>query len=160
MGIETLSAQAPTVAFRAAVVNESSLGNLVGQLTQNALVVLVGIVLLMGIAWLFGIWNACAELNKKTKNAHKPSLSIILCLAAGLSVFGSSCTLAQQARAADIQAARTSEGGHCACHASSDNRPYATGYAEGYNQYPYRSNIGMNRPFCKQCGQRIYQHKY
>ena len=109
----------------------------------------------MGIAWLFCIWNACAELHKKQKNTPAPSLSILLCLAAGLSVFGSSCTATQQARAADIQAARASEAGYCVCHASYNNRQYAAGYAEMYNQYPYHPSNGTGRPFCKHCGHRI-----
>lgn len=154
VGATTLSAQSSTLMFQKAGVNETNLGNLVGQLSQNALVVLVGMVLLMGIIWLFCICKACATLNKRTKNAHTLSLSIVLCVATNLSMLGSSCTATQRARVTDIQAALTADGNYCACPASPDNRQQY-GYAGMYNQYPRHASYN-GKPFCRRCGQRIY----
>lgn len=136
--------------------NGASVAGLVEVLGQNALSVLLGMVVLMGIAWIFCIWNGCAGLNPKSKNARSSSLSIWLCVAAGLSVFGSSCTAAQQAQAANIQAARSAERGYCVCHAPLDNRHYY-GNSGVTNRCPnYNDSNDTGRPFCRQCGQRIY----
>ena len=151
-----LFAQNPATTLRSAGLDDSTLGNLVSQLQQNALLALLGMVILMGLAWLFCIWNACAGLNSKPKNAPAPSLPLLLLVAAGLSVFGSSCSAAQQAQAADIQAARAAEGSHCVCHAPFDNRNYYrnSGLNNRYPSQDYSNDTG--RPFCRQCGQRIY----
>lgn len=156
VSIATLPAQNLATAFRHAGMKDSTLDHLVNQLTQNAFAALLGMVLLMGIAWIFCVWNACAELNKKIKNASTSSLLVLLCVTVGLSIFGSSCTAAQKAQAADIQAARAAEGGHCVCHAPLDNR-YYYGNAGMNNRYPSQDHSNdTGRPFCRQCGRRVY----
>lgn len=156
VGIATLPAQNLVTELRHTGANDSTLGHLVSQLTQNALTALLGMVALMGIAWMFCIWNACAQMKNKQKNAGTPSLFVLLCVAAGLSMFGSSCTAAQQAQAADIQAARAAERGYCVCPATFDNRndDANSGMNNRFTHYNHSSDIG--RPFCRQCGQRIY----
>lgn len=157
VGIATLPAQNLVTALHHAGAKDSTLDNLVGQLTQNAFMALLGMVVLMGIAWMFCIWNACARLNQKPKNANTSSLFVLLCVAAGLSMFGSSCTAAQQAQAANIQAARAAEGGYCVCHAPLDNRHYY-GNSGLNNRFSHDNDSNYTgRPFCRQCGQRIYQ---
>ena len=157
VGIATLPAQNLVTALHHAGAKDSTLDNLVDQLTQNAVTALLGMVVLMGIAWIFCIWNACAGLNRKQKNPPAPSLPLLLLVAAGLGIFGSSCTAAHRAQAADIQAARAAEGGHCVCHAPFDNRNYY-GNAGLNNRYPSQNySHDTGRPFCRQCGQRVYQ---
>ena len=69
-GMSTLPAQAPALAFQMAGLTEASLGNLFSQLAQFGMAILVGMIVLVGIAWVFCIWNACAGLNKKRKNTE------------------------------------------------------------------------------------------
>lgn len=150
-----LSAQNPTH-LHFVDKDSSGIAGLADILGQNALTVLLGMVVLMGVAWIFCIGNACAGLNKKQQNARVSSLFLCLCVAAGLSMCGSSCTAAQKAQAADIQAARAAEGPHSVCHAPLDNRNYCgnSGLNNRYFNYDYSNDTG--RPFCRQCGQRIY----
>jgi hypothetical protein len=150
-----LSAQAPT-ALHETSIDGSGVAGIVDLLAQHALSFLLGMVVLMGIAWIFCIGNACAGLNKTPKKARASSMFLGLCMAAGLSMFGSSCTAEQQLQASNIQAARAAEGGHCVCRAPYDNHNY---YANSglNNRYPnqnYSNNTG--RLFCRQCGQRIH----
>jgi len=150
-----LSAQTPTP-LHVADADGSGVAGLVDLLVQNALMALLGMVVLMVIAWVFCTWKACAGLNKKPKNARVSSLFLGLGVAAGLSIFGSSCTAAQAAQAADIQAARAAEGGYCVCHAPFGNHNYYgnSGLNNRYPNYHHSNNPG--RPFCKQCGRWIY----
>jgi hypothetical protein len=160
MGFNTVTAQAPGTTLHHAGVNDSNLSGLVNQLGQNALLVLLGIVALMSLVWLFYIWNACVGINKKQKPTSISLLLLLFLLAAGMNVCGSSCTAAQQARAADICAAQAAEGGYCMGHAPCNNRPYY-GYVGAYNQYPYNNtSIGSGRPFCRQCGLRVYNNNH
>jgi hypothetical protein len=154
MGTNTLSAQAPVTALCLAGAEDSNLNNLVSQLGQNALQVLLCVVGLMGLAWFFSIWNACVGMNKKQKTTHVSSLLLLIVFAAGMSVFGSSCTMAQQARAADIHTARAAGG---SCQASCHSRPHE-GNSGTYNQYQYsHPSTGSGMLFCKLCGRRTYQ---
>ncbi|MFN0035683.1 MAG: hypothetical protein ACKVUS_11495 [Saprospiraceae bacterium] len=150
-----LSAQTPTP-LHFVDRDGSGIAGLVDILGQNALTVLLGMVVLMGVVWFFCICNACAGLNKKQKNAPVSSLFLYLCVATGLSVCGSSCTTAQKAQAADIQAARAAEGGHCVYHAPLDNRHYYrnSGLNNRFSLDNYSNDNG--RPFCRECGQRIH----
>jgi len=151
IGIATLSGQNLSMPLQHTGVNESNVGSLVSQLGQNALTVLLGMVVLMSLVGVFCIGNACVGLKKKPKNAPASSLLLCLCVAAGLSVCGSGCTAAQKAQAAEIHAARAAEGGICVCHAPLDNHNY---YGNSGLSSRYSNDIG--RPFCRQCGQRIY----
>jgi hypothetical protein len=134
----------------------SGVAGLVDVLGQNALTVLLGMVALMGLAWVFCIGNACAELSKKQKSARVSSLFLCLCVAAGMSIFGSSCTAAQKAQATEIQAARMAEGTRCVCHAPLDSHNYYGNSGLGSGKY----SSGANRSFCRQCGQRIYSRNH
>ena len=154
MGATTLPAQTALITFQKAEVNETNLGYLVGLLTQNAMVVLLSIALVMGIAWLFYIWKACAHLNKKSQKARTYSSSTMLCIAVILSIFSSSCAATQQTQAANIREARWAESNDCICHAPFRNRNYP-GYAGMYNLYPYSPYNSPDSPFCKYCGRRM-----
>lgn len=155
-GIVSLPGQNPSTLLRYAGVQETHVGSLVGQLEQNALTALIGVVVLMAIAWVFCVWNACAGLGKKHKNARLSSLFLCLSVAAGLSVSGSSCTAVQQAQATDILAVQAAEGAHCVCHAPLGNNPYS-GYAGMYNQPNRKPGNGMM--VCRQCGRRTSERK-
>ncbi|MBL7798622.1 MAG: hypothetical protein JNJ90_19150 [Saprospiraceae bacterium] len=150
-GIVSLPGQNLSTSLHQAGVHETPVGTLVGQLEQNALTALLGMVVLMAIAWIFCVWNACAGLGKKQKNARLSSLFLCLSVAAGLSVSGSSCTAVQQAHAADIQAEMAAEGAVCVCHAPLGNNQHF-GYAGMYNQPNRKPGNGMM--VCRQCGRR------
>ncbi len=153
-GSGVLFAQAPA-SLHTAQADALDLHNTVRLLEQNALLALIGAVGLMAMVWLCSVINACKDLNKPQKNTPKPFTSLLI-LVAGLSVFCGSCSVAQQARVADIQAARAAEGGHCVCPAPFYNRNYYgnSGLNNRYPNYNYSNDTG--RPFCRQCGQRIY----
>ena len=154
-GAAALSAQA-LLPYRNANIVNSSIGDLIHQLQQNALSILLAVVALMGLVWLLYICNACVRMNKKQKSTSTSSLLILFLLAAGMNVCSSSCTVVQQAQAADIFAAQAAKGGYCICEAPFNNRPNY-GYTGTYNQYPYNNpSIGSGKPFCRQCGLRVY----
>jgi len=79
-GIATLPGQNLSTPSRYAGVNESDVSSLVSQLGQNALMVLLGMVVLMGIVCIFCIGNTCAGLNKKTKKRPCfPLAPLVMC---------------------------------------------------------------------------------
>jgi hypothetical protein len=161
LGTPNLTAQAPAAALHLTSTPESAVNALVGQLNQNALWVLAGIVALMGLAWLCFIGGACAELPSKNKNTRRPSLFVLLCLATGLSTLGSSCAVAQLRPIAGQPAApRTPEGGPCTCHPFCNNYQPAPGYGAAYNQSSYRfsNGTGTGLSFCKHCGRPLHNH--
>ncbi len=66
-GTAALSAQSTLATVRTATgLTDGPLYDLVAQIQQSALWVLLGAVVLMGIAWLFCIGNACAGLRLTT----------------------------------------------------------------------------------------------
>jgi hypothetical protein len=144
--------------LQAANMDDADLSNVIGLLEQNALLALLSIVFLMGVAWFCGLWKACADLNKPQSSARPPSLLLLLALAAGLGTVGSSCTAAQQARAADIRAARDAEGGICVCNIPYNNRSY-NDYT-GINKQYFDQDLATGKPFCRHCGLRIYQRNH
>lgn len=154
MGITTLSAQVPTGLFQIAGITEAGLSKLFSELAQLGMAVLLGMILLIAIAWGFCIWNACAGLNKKPKNRQMSSLPMVLCLVVGLSALGSSCSSTQQVRTANSSTTQAPECGYAACRVY--NSPLAASHTRMYNQYPYYSLYGMGRPFCKRCNHRVY----
>ncbi len=143
----SLFAQGPT-AMQSVAVEEMDALRL---LEQNALLALIGAVVLMGLLWICSVVHECSQLNKRRDNGSKAFMSTLI-LAAGLSMFGSSCTAAQQARAADLRAAQAVEGRTCPMHqhhndqadAAFNNRSASNGYSNWYGP-----------SFCKYCDQRI-----
>lgn len=152
IGAGSLSAQSTSaILISATGVHESSLGSIISQIEQNALMVLTGMVVLMVAVWVVCIWNACTGMNSKPKNIRVPSLSLWL-LVAGLSVLGSSCTTAQYVKAGQIYAAQAAERGSCLLsnhheeaerHAFNNRNP-SHGYSNWFNTYT-----------CNYCGQRV-----
>ena len=59
----SLSAQAPA-ALHTSQMAEVNTFNVVHLLEQNALLALIGAVVLMGIGWICYVFQACAQLNK------------------------------------------------------------------------------------------------
>lgn len=147
----TLSAQAPT-AFHTAQTAELDLSNTVRLLEQNALFALMGAVTLLGMVWVGGIFKSCAQLNRPHQHRGKQIMSLLV-LVAGLSVFGSSCSVEQWAMAEQIQeaqAAQAAEQRACPMHRHSDNRPQS-------DVYTYNNHTGWHGvSFCKYCGKRIH----
>lgn len=133
---------------RAADTGGSDMANIVGQLEYNALLALLGALVLMGMVFICHVWKACADLNRPEKNARN-----LLILVAGLSVFCSSCTVEQRMRAAEYRAAEAAENRACPSphrHVNYENTPLN-------NRYPYNGYSNWQSPvFCKYCGQRVF----
>lgn len=158
ISIASLGAQTPVRALQYESGNPSEIGLVVGQLGENALMIFIGIVALIGIVWFLAICNACIGLGKKQKNKSVFSLILWFVFATFTSILNSSCSAEQIARATDIQATQAPEGGYCLCHAPSNNRPYYC-HAGIYNQYPYSTiSSGIGRQFCRQCGRRVFNY--
>ena len=126
-------------------VGGSDMADIVGQLEYNALLALLGAVVLMGIVYLCHVSKACADLSQPQK-----SIRNLLVLVIGLSSFCSSCSAEQRARAAQYHA----EAEYHTCpmnhHKSSDRGPVFN------NRYPSNGYSNWYGPtFCKYCGQRI-----
>jgi len=164
MSFNTLAAQTPVTSLHLTGENDANINSLAGQLGENALLVLFGVIVLIGIVWLLYIWNACAGINRNQKTTGVSSLLILFSLAAGMNMFSSSCTVVQQIRTAETQTMQTTENNYCTCHAPLNHRPY-NGNAGMYNPYPYNQypyntpSIKSGKPFCGQCGKRIYGSK-
>jgi SNF family Na+-dependent transporter len=157
-GIAAVHAQAPFTSMpNMASVTNSSLDKLFDVLTTNALMALFCLMLLTGIVMVTYAWNAYDNLDKNPKNSRSTSMLIVLVLAAGLSTLGSSCTAAQQARAAQIRTAQASEGRYCTCPAPHSPGYYANaGLKNQYLHHEYSKHYGP--AFCRQCGLRIVNH--
>ena len=134
---------------------QSNVTNLIGSLTQNALFVLLGAILLVGIVWVCFIFKACAQLDRPKVNNRNYILNFII-LMIGLSVFGTSCTIAQQTRVAEYRAAQAAEKIDCKRphqHESYTASSFNNGAYNGINSYQ-----NWHAPtFCKHCGKRIFK---
>ncbi|MBK7936856.1 MAG: hypothetical protein IPJ82_07075 [Lewinellaceae bacterium] len=127
----------------------ADIAGLVGQLEYNALFGLLGIVVLMGIIYIGHISKACADLNRPQKNVRN-----LLILVIGLSSFCSSCSVEQQAMAAQY---RTAENRSCQInhHYSSQTGPvFNTRYStNGYSKW-YGPSV------CKNFRQKLIKSSY
>lgn len=152
------SAQAPfTAKPNIAGIADSSLDNLFQILSANALMAFLCLMLLAGIVMVYCAFNAYNDLDKNPKKSHSASMLILLVIAAGLSTFGSSCTTAQMARAAQIRTAQAQEGRYCTCPTPHSPGHYASaGLNNQHTYHEYSNNYG--HAFCRQCGLRIVNH--
>jgi len=149
-GTVSLSAQTPSH-FHSKPMEQSALADSVSTLTQAALFTLLGAIALGGAIFIWWVWKSCADLKQPQINARKSYLHLLI-LVAGLSTFGSSCTAAQRARAADIRAAQAAENRtyqmnqHC-------SHPSNSRYN---NRSPYYGYSNWQHPsFFRCCGQRM-----
>jgi hypothetical protein len=142
----SLFAQAPAAAHTGQVTEMDA----VRMLEQNALLALIGAVILTVLLWIACVARECTQLNKPRANGSKSFLAVLM-LAAGLSAFGSSCTAAQRARAAEYHAAQAAENRTCPM-----NQHHRNEMAPGLdNRYPYYGSSHWAGPtYCKYCGQR------
>lgn len=153
-GTTTLSAQAASQAHSAQI-EQAAVTGVVDSLTQTALYILLGAIVLAGAIYLCYVGKTCADLKQPRFAARRPFLHLLI-LTAGLSAFGSGCTSAQWARAADYHAAQESDIRSCSMNHHYDNRANET----YNNRYPYRAASNWSGPsFCKQCGQRIFRNR-
>lgn len=118
-------------------------------LEQNALVVMVGVLVLLGIAWLGYVFSACAELNEKKQPTHRNALGMLL-LMVGLSAFCSSCGAEQQIRAIEIT--ETQKGEHSSVR-HNHSQYFNTSLNGAYFNNGYAN--WRDTPHCRQCGQRV-----
>ncbi len=153
VGTAALSAQA-TSAFYSAPMEQTALTGIVDDLSQHALFALLGAIVFAGVIYVAYVWKHCNDLSVKRKNTtHSQSIALVL-FVAGLSAFGSSCTTAQRAQAADIRAAQAAENRNCPMNQHYDepanmafnSRSLYNGYSNWYAP-----------SFCKFCGKRIYK---
>lgn len=122
-------------------------------LEQNAFIVMVGVLVLLGIAWLGYVFSACAELNEKKQPTHRNALGMLLVMV-GLSAFCSSCSTEQQMRAIEITETQKGEHSYCVCPSRHNHSQYFNTSLNG----AYFNNGYANwrdTPHCRQCGQRV-----
>ncbi|MCC6412056.1 MAG: hypothetical protein IT270_10380, partial [Saprospiraceae bacterium] len=89
-----LSAQTPTP-LHAANFDGSGVTGLVDLIVQNAVLVLLGAVVLMCLVWICGVCKACTTCDKPQANAGRSFLNLLV-LVAGITTFCSSCSVEQQ----------------------------------------------------------------
>lgn len=145
-----LAAQAPAT-LPAAQAGVLDINNTISLLEQNALLVLIGAIVLMGMTWVCYVFKACTQVNKHRASAHRSFLTLLV-LVAGLSAFCSSCSVEQQAMAARYQAAHATENRTCPSPHHYEN--YTNTPVNNRSPYQGYSNL-MGPTFCKYCGQRI-----
>ncbi|MBC7776737.1 MAG: hypothetical protein H7246_14985, partial [Phycisphaerae bacterium] len=69
VGASILSAQSTAVLHTKQLADVNTM-NTIRQLEQNALLALIGAVVLMGLMWICSVWKACAGLNQPQKNVR------------------------------------------------------------------------------------------
>jgi cytochrome bd-type quinol oxidase subunit 2 len=130
------------------------LTNIINQLENNALIILLGMVVLMGIIWICMIGKACTELRQKPKSIRVSVLPLLL-FVAGLSVLGSSCSATQRAMADEMREEQSAKNPACVC--PTRHIPNYHGFGQGKNYYPYDSYSNWHTSsICKHCGKRIF----
>ncbi len=142
--------------FSTAGAEQSVLAGTVDSLTRFALFTLTGAIVLAGLVFISYVMRSCADLKKSQSNARNTILHLLI-WAAGLGTFGSSCSPAQQARAAAYQAAQESDNSRCPM-----NRHYDPQVNERLNnRYPCNGHSNWHGPvYCRYCGKRIYNSRY
>lgn len=130
---------------------EMGITNIVGQLEYNALIALLGAVVLMGIIFIGHVSKACADLDRPRVNDRRPLFSLLI-LVAELSAICSSCSVEQQAMAERYRDAAAAKNDPC---------PFSNRH-EYYANIPYNNGFPSNRysnahspSICKYCGQRV-----
>jgi hypothetical protein len=130
------------------------LTNIISQLENNALFILLGMVVLMGIIWICTICKSCTELRQKPKSIRVSALPLLL-FVTGLSVLGSSCTATQRAMTDEMRAAQETENPACVCPMR--HIPNYNGFGQSKSCYPYDSYSNWHTSsICKHCGKRIF----
>lgn len=133
----------------------SDIANLAGQLGYNALLILLAAVALMGIVFIGQVSKACADLNRPRRNTRSSFFGLLI-LAAGLSVFCSSCSAEQRALAAQYRDAAAEN------HTCPMNQHYTNQADPGFNnRYPSNAYSNWYGPtYCKYCGKRILNKRF
>lgn len=134
----------------------SEVAGVIDQLQHNALLALLGAILLMGIVYVCHVSKACADLNRSKTNVRH-SFPVLLILAATLSTFCSSCSVEQQVMAEQYRAAMEVEYRGCPAHHYSGNDSNVA--FDNHSSSNGHSNA-FGPSFCKYCGQRIPFRRY
>ncbi len=150
VGASILSAQS-TAALHTEQLGDVNTMNAISQLEQNALMALIGAVVLMGLMWICSVWKACAGLNQPRRNVRKSSINSLI-LIAGLSVFFGSCTVEQRAMAARYRIAAAAESRTCPCPHEYVNHANMS-FNNRYSSTAYSNLYGPS--FCRFCGKRL-----
>jgi hypothetical protein len=151
--ITTLPAQAPPfpVISDFAKVEANAMAQM---LTQSALAILIGVVVMLCALWLIIIVQSYNEMGKSTKR-NQASAMLFLLFTFGVS--GSGCSVEQRLRAADFQAAEAVENQPCTMnqHLSSHSNPMHNSYS---SQYSY--SAWYSPAFCKRCGKKMSNARF
>ncbi len=157
IGISLLSAQTSAALHTEQLLDLNTMDTL-HQLEQNALLALIGAVVLMALLWICSVAKACTELNQPQKSPGRSSMMLLI-LITGLSVFCGSCSAGRWEQAARYRMAMKSEFRDSPCaHQSMHpmnipaNNPYPS---NGYSN-------GLGPSVCGVCGQvefrRLFCH--
>jgi len=134
--------------------HEQEVANLTGQLGHNALLLLMGAIVLLGLVFISYISKAFLDLKPPQKNTGR-SFLLILVVGFGLCFSLGSCTMTQQARVEDFHAAPLAENRTCPMNQHIDDQSYMA-----YRRNPVNSYSNWYGPvFCKRCGQRLNQNR-
>ena len=151
----SLSAQAPAT-LHASQAGLLDISETISLLEQNALLALIGAIVLMGMAWVCYVFSACTQMNKPRAKAPG-AFPTLLILVVGLSIFCGSCSVEQQAMAARYQATQATENRTCSSPHHYEN--YVNTPVNNRSPYQGYSNF-MGPTFCKYCGQRISDSRH
>lgn len=148
----TLSAQAPSQ-LHVANMDSSGVTGLVDLVVQNAILVLLGAVVLMVMVWVCCVWKACATCDKPRTYTNRSFLNLLV-LVAGITTFCSSCSVEQQMLMAQypVVDAPVAKPG---CPYS--NHHEFTANQAFNNRYPSYGSPNANMPsVCRHCGQKVH----
>jgi hypothetical protein len=150
----SLFAQIPS-SFTGTQLAVTGVDHAVHQLEQQIFLFMIGVVLLLGLAWLGYVCSACGQLSAKNRPIKRNALNILF-VAASLGIFCSRCSMEQQMRATEINTARNAENPYCICPSRHNESQYfntsinSTYYNNGYANW-------RDNPCCRQCGRRIFK---
>lgn len=148
----SLSAQA-TVAYKTTHVTTSEIAHSVHLLEQTSLHVLLGIIAIIGLAWLVFVFRACIHMDR-AEQSRRPYTLMVLMVALG--ALCGSCTMQQSALTAMHQTNNTTEKRDCMIrHSQPDYREMAY-----QSHFPYKvDSYWQNPTFCKLCGERVFSNR-
>jgi hypothetical protein len=151
--ITTLPAQAPPTSSISdfAKVDANTMAHM---LTQSALSVLIGVVVMLSVLWFIFIVQSYTEMGKSIK---RNQASTILFVSLTLGALGSGCSAEQRLRVAEFRAAQAAEYKPCPM-----NQHHSDPSNSGYNyRSPHNSYSAWYGTFvCKRCGKRIFSTRF
>ncbi len=150
IGSSVLSAQSSAVLHTEQLTGLEAF-NAVRLLEQNALLALIGAVVLIALVGIFSVLKACAGLTNQQKRSSRPSMMLLVLILGG-SVFCGNCSVEKRAMAAQYRMAAAAEQRTCPLRHHYGNE-INTPFNNRYTSTSYSNSSGPI--FCKYCGYMI-----